>query len=79
MVRVAVGLGEVSTTKVEVKEEDRIKKGDEIGSFHFGGSTYLLLFCPQTRLTLLPGPRDPGKARKVGTLLFHVDNDPLAN
>ena len=76
---VAVGLGEVSTTKVEVKEGDRIKKGDEIGSFHFGGSTYLLLFRPQTRLTLLPGPSDPGNARKVGTLLFRVDNDPLAN
>ena len=71
---VGVGLGEVSTTKVEVREGDRIKKGDELGSFHFGGSTYLLLFRPQTRLTLLPGPDDPTKARRVGTLLFHVDN-----
>ena len=76
---VGVGLGEISTTKVEVKEGDRIKKGDEIGSFHFGGSTYLLLFRPKTKLTLLPGPDDPCKARKVGTLLFHVDNDPLTS
>ncbi|KAI9458724.1 Phophatidylserine decarboxylase-domain-containing protein [Boletus coccyginus] len=74
---VGVGLGEISTTKVEVKAGDQIKKGDEMGSFHFGGSTYLLLFRPQTKLTLLPEPEDPGKARKVGTLLFHVDNEPL--
>jgi phosphatidylserine decarboxylase len=76
---VGVGLGEISTTKVEVKEGDRIRKGDEIGSFHFGGSTYLLLFRPQTKLTLLPGPEDPCKARKVGTLLFHVDDDPVTS
>ncbi|KAF8128885.1 Phophatidylserine decarboxylase-domain-containing protein [Boletus edulis] len=74
---VGVGLGEISTTKLEVREGDRIKKGDEIGSFHFGGSTHLLVFRPQTKLTLLPGPEDPEEARKVGTLLFHVDNDPL--
>ncbi|KAF8421151.1 Phophatidylserine decarboxylase-domain-containing protein [Boletus edulis BED1] len=76
---VGVGLGEISTTKVEVKEGDRVKKGDDIGSFHFGGSTYLLLFRPQTKLTLLPGSDRPGGARKVGTLLFQVDNDSLAN
>ncbi|KAG9313737.1 Phophatidylserine decarboxylase-domain-containing protein [Chiua virens] len=71
---VGVGLGEVSTTRIAVQEGDRIKKGDEIGSFHFGGSTYLMIFRPETKLTLLPGPVDPGEARKVGTLLFHVDN-----
>lgn len=74
---VGVGLGEVSTTKIEVREGDRIKKGDEIGSFHFGGSTHLLIFRPETRLTLVDGPHDPNEARKVGTLLFHVDNEPL--
>ncbi|KAF9224694.1 phosphatidylserine decarboxylase proenzyme-like protein [Gyrodon lividus] len=74
---VGVGLGEISTTKVEVKQGDVIKKGDEIGSFHFGGSTHLLIFRPETKLTLLPGPTDPNEARKVGSLLFHVDNPPV--
>ncbi|KAF9224704.1 phosphatidylserine decarboxylase proenzyme-like protein [Gyrodon lividus] len=74
---VGVGLGEISTTKVEVKQGDVIKKGDDIGSFHFGGSTHLLIFRPETKLTLLPGPTDPNKARRVGSLLFHVDNPPV--
>jgi len=74
---VGVGLGEVSTTKLEVKEGDRLKKGDELGSFRFGGSTHCLVFRPETVLTLLPGPDDPEEARKVGTLLFRVGNGPL--
>ncbi|KAG9313740.1 Phophatidylserine decarboxylase-domain-containing protein [Chiua virens] len=71
---VGVGLGEVSTTRIAVQQGDRIKKGDETGSFHFGGSTYLMIFRPETKLTLFPGPKDLGEARNVGTLLFHVDN-----
>ncbi|KAH0831084.1 Phophatidylserine decarboxylase-domain-containing protein [Lanmaoa asiatica] len=72
---VGVGLGEISTTKVGAREGDRIKKGDELGSFHFGGSTYLLVFHPETKLTLLPGPENLDEARQVGTLLFYVDHD----
>ncbi|KAF9237631.1 Phophatidylserine decarboxylase-domain-containing protein [Melanogaster broomeanus] len=74
---VGVGLGEISTTKVEVREGDVLKKGDELGSFRFGGSTHLLIFRPETQLTLLDGPEDPEEARQVGSLLFHVDNAPV--
>jgi len=70
---VGVGLAEVSTTKVEVRAGQRVKKGDEIGSFHFGGSTHLLVFRPETKLELFPGP-DKGKARLVGSMLFAVKN-----
>jgi len=79
---VGVGLVEVSTCKLAVREGDRVEKGDEIGSFHFGGSTYCLVFRPQTKLSLTPEPtkinKETGKeepvAREVGTVLFHVDN-----
>ncbi|KAF9242268.1 Phophatidylserine decarboxylase-domain-containing protein [Melanogaster broomeanus] len=74
---VGVGLGEISTTKVEVREGDVLKKGDELGSFHFGGSTHLLIFRPETQLTLEDGPDDPNEARKVGSVLFCVDNPPV--
>jgi phosphatidylserine decarboxylase len=75
---IGVGLVEVSTIQLAVREGDRIKKGDEIGSFHFGGSTYVMVFRPETKLTLLenlpevPDPNQP--AVHVGKLLFHVDN-----
>ncbi|KAG9003990.1 hypothetical protein FRB94_001195 [Tulasnella sp. JGI-2019a] len=51
---VAVGMAEVSTCEVRVKTGDRIKKGDETGMFHFGGSTHCLVFRPQTKITFNP-------------------------
>ncbi|KAJ1303031.1 hypothetical protein OPQ81_011232 [Rhizoctonia solani] len=42
----AVGMCEVSTCDVTVKPGDRIKKGEQLGMFHFGGSTHCLLFRP---------------------------------
>jgi phosphatidylserine decarboxylase len=41
---VAVGMVEVSSCVVGVKEGQHVKKGDEIGFFQFGGSTYCLVF-----------------------------------
>lgn len=38
-----VGMAEVSTCEIGVVEGQRVKKGDEIGMFHFGGSTCCLL------------------------------------
>jgi phosphatidylserine decarboxylase len=71
---VGVGLVEVSTTRLEVREGDRIKKGDEIGSFHFGGSTHLLVFRPETKLRLADGPENLEQARELGSVLFYVEN-----
>ncbi|MCJ1483060.1 hypothetical protein MMC06_003226 [Schaereria dolodes] len=47
---VAVGMAEVSTCDTTVKPGDSIKKGDEIGMFHFGGSTHCLAFRPGVNL-----------------------------
>jgi phosphatidylserine decarboxylase len=41
---IGVGMCEVSTCEMTVKEGQHVKKGDEIGMFHFGGSTHCLLF-----------------------------------
>ncbi|RPD59262.1 phosphatidylserine decarboxylase-like protein [Lentinus tigrinus ALCF2SS1-7] len=48
---VAVGMAEVSTCEVGVKEGDAVRKGEEIGMFHFGGSTHCLVFRPETKIT----------------------------
>ncbi|THU82402.1 hypothetical protein K435DRAFT_872340 [Dendrothele bispora CBS 962.96] len=47
----AVGMCEVSSCEVTVKAGDRVKKGDQLGIFHFGGSTHCLLFRPETKVT----------------------------
>ncbi len=43
---VAVGMVEVSSCVAAVKEGQRVKKGEEIGYFQFGGSSYCLVFRP---------------------------------
>ncbi|KAI3595030.1 phosphatidylserine decarboxylase [Moniliophthora roreri] len=41
---IAVGMVEVSTCEKKVKEGDRVRRGDHLGMFHFGGSTHALVF-----------------------------------
>lgn len=43
---IPIGMGEVSTCEIGVKVGQHVKKGEEIGMFHFGGSTHLLVFPP---------------------------------
>lgn len=51
---VAVGMAEVSTCEVTIKEGEKVAKGDQIGMFHFGGSTHCLIFRPETKVTFVP-------------------------
>ena len=41
---VAIGLCECSSNEVTVAEGQKVKAGEQIGLFHFGGSTHCLLF-----------------------------------
>lgn len=43
---VFVGMCEVSSCMIEALPGQRVKKGDEIGYFQYGGSTYCLIFEP---------------------------------
>jgi len=56
MAFIGVGMAEVSTCDITVKEGDLVKKGDEIGMFHFGGSTHCLLFRKGVNVTGFPEP-----------------------
>ncbi|EGX88077.1 phosphatidylserine decarboxylase family protein [Cordyceps militaris CM01] len=51
---VGIGMDEVSTCDITVKEGQRVKKGEELGMFHFGGSTHCLVFQKGVRLEGLP-------------------------
>jgi phosphatidylserine decarboxylase len=51
-----------------VRAGQRIEKGTELGSFHFGGSTHALLFGPNTNITFNDDIVDPVTgALKVNT------------
>lgn len=56
MAFIGVGMAEVSTCDITVKEGQHITKGDEIGMFHFGGSTHCLLFRKGVNVSGFPEP-----------------------
>ncbi|WP_321312984.1 phosphatidylserine decarboxylase family protein [Halarcobacter sp.] len=47
---IAIGMAEVSSCEITVKKGQKIKKGEELGMFHFGGSTHCLIFGPDVKL-----------------------------
>ncbi len=55
-----VGMAEVSSCEITVYEGQHVHKGDQIGSFHFGGSTHCLFFRPGVRLAFDLRGQTPG-------------------
>ncbi|KAK7416858.1 hypothetical protein QQX98_004916 [Neonectria punicea] len=51
---IGIGMDEVSTCDITVKEGQRVEKGQEIGMFHFGGSSHCLIFRKGVKLEGLP-------------------------
>ncbi|WP_028715709.1 phosphatidylserine decarboxylase family protein [Pantoea ananatis] len=56
----AVGMAEVSTCEITVYEGQHVKKGDQLGMFHFGGSTHCLIFRPEVELDFNLRGQTPG-------------------
>jgi phosphatidylserine decarboxylase len=52
MAVVMIGMAEVSS--VDFDDVKEFKKGDEIGRFHFGGSTHCVVFRPKVKLEFNP-------------------------
>lgn len=51
---VGIGMDEVSTCDITVREGHHVRKGDEIGMFHFCGSSHCLLFRNGLNLDSFP-------------------------
>ncbi|KAL8915167.1 MAG: hypothetical protein Q9171_000286 [Xanthocarpia ochracea] len=71
-----VGIAECSSCEIRVSEGQRVEKGDEIGMFHFGGSTYCLIFRPETKVQFRLEATRAGidtSVLKVNTMLARVD------
>ncbi|KAJ7828498.1 phosphatidylserine decarboxylase [Mycena olivaceomarginata] len=65
---IGVGMVEVSTCALAVRTGQQVNRGDELGMFHFGGSSHLLLFGPQAKLTFCDDIVDPNTGEvKVNT------------
>lgn len=56
----AVGMAEVSTCDIRVSVGQTVSKGEELGMFHFGGSTSCLIFRPQAQLEFDLRGQTPG-------------------
>ncbi|HEV7591238.1 MAG TPA: phosphatidylserine decarboxylase family protein [Longimicrobium sp.] len=55
-----VGMAEVSTCQITVYEGQHVTKGDQLGMFHFGGSTHCLMFGPHVKLDFDLHGQTPG-------------------
>ena len=47
---IAIGMQEVSSCEITVKEGQRVKKDQQTGTFHFCGSSHCLIFQPGVEL-----------------------------
>ena len=56
----AVSMAEVSTCEITVFEGQRVAKGQQIGMFHFGGSTHCLIFGPDAKVQFDLTGQTPG-------------------
>ncbi|KAH2031568.1 hypothetical protein KXV65_002049 [Aspergillus fumigatus] len=68
-----IGMCEVSTCEITVKEGQHLKKGDQLGMFHFGGSTHCLLFRKDVKVEGFP---DPSRGQNVPVRSYLVKVQP---
>ncbi|KAE8161333.1 Phophatidylserine decarboxylase-domain-containing protein [Aspergillus tamarii] len=54
MAFLAIGMAEISTCEISVCEGDYLRKGDELGMFHYGGSSHCLIFQNGVNITGFP-------------------------
>lgn len=56
MAFIGIGMVEVSTCEITVKEGEYVTKGQQMGMFHFGGSSHCLLFRKDVKFKEFPEP-----------------------
>lgn len=73
---VAVGMGDVSNNEITVRIGQHVTTGDQLGMFHFGGSTHVLLFRPEVKVDFDLHGQKPGLDTtniKVRDIIAHVE------
>ncbi len=67
---VSIGMAEISSNELTVYEGQELKKGDELGTFHYGGSSHCLLFRPGVKVHF---NYEPTEANEPGYPLIPVN------
>ncbi|KAL0959335.1 hypothetical protein HGRIS_014596 [Hohenbuehelia grisea] len=74
---IGVGMAEVSTCEITVKEGEAITKGQQIGMFHFGGSTHCLVFRPEANIQIdsrfIPSEDNPSPEVELKEVIASVN------
>jgi phosphatidylserine decarboxylase len=65
---VPIGLTEVSSVELFVKEGDSVKKGDQLGWFSFGGSSFAIVFQPGAIKEILVKPPENRNDQPIDTM-----------
>ena len=73
---IAIGMTEISTCQVTVEENTRITKGDQLGMFHFGGSSHCLVFGPKVNIMFFDEYNKPGDHVRVRAAIAGVSERP---
>jgi len=69
---IALGMTEISSCEVTVQRDQRVTRGDQLGMFHFGGSSHCLVFRPQTVLEFFDKFDDEGAHIEVRAAIAGV-------
>ncbi|KAJ7077724.1 phosphatidylserine decarboxylase [Mycena crocata] len=57
---IAIGMAEISGMEAKVQVGQKVKKGQELGLFHFGGSSHAVVFGGHTRLRFFDAANEQG-------------------
>ena len=63
---VSVGMSEVSSNEITVEKGQHIKKGEQLGMFHYGGSTHCIIYRPELEVTFYLGEKEDGTPNTPG-------------
>ena len=76
---VPIGLTEVSSVELFVKEGDTVCKGDQMGWFSFGGSSFAVVFQPGAIKEILVKPPKEGRNHQTERTLWTNRRCAIAN
>jgi phosphatidylserine decarboxylase len=71
---VAIGMTEVSTCEATVQQGQQVKRGDELGMFHFGGSSHCMVFRPGVKINWDGSVIEPAALIRVRSAIGVVES-----